>query len=95
MWQRLYLENIFPFHYHYAIRSIKFFLVFLCNMPITRVSIDNFPISYKATIEMLHFDAQNFGENIYFNNYELNSDWILPPLCKKFTPELKTIPFRF
>ena len=25
---------------------------------------------------------------IYINNYELNSDWI-------FTPELKTIPFRF
>ena len=25
--------------------------MFLCNMPITRVSIDNFPISYKASIE--------------------------------------------
>ena len=33
-------------------------------MPITAVSIDNFPISYKATIEMLHFDAQNFGGNL-------------------------------
>ena len=60
-------------------------------MPITRVSIENFPISYKATTEMLHFDAQNFGGS--YSGYQSHApfDDFFPFLTKFWWMSIKCI----
>ena len=85
LWWCLYLENLFPFHYHYPIRSpvgSSLRNIITKNESFNR----NSPFSYGATTEMLqmpHFVAKHrILVEIYIDNYALYSDWILPPLCK-------------
>ena len=58
---RVYLENIFPFYYHYPIRIQ--FVISLSNLITRNESFNrNFPFRTRQPLhEMLHCDKPNFG----------------------------------
>ena len=80
-----YLKNIY-FLFTITIRLEVQSVVFLCDMRKRNKSFNrNFPFRTDNNWNVALWYTEFWGKfcrRIYINNYELYSDWILPPLCK-------------